>query len=278
VNHDEAHELEGLAGAEPPGPDWDALISAAATNVRPPVVAQQHIRALPGGSRAQLFRCDDGALYAVKFRNNPHGDGRSLFTEQVVALLGKRIGAAVPDVRLVSVTAELLVPLNIDLGGGTAEPGLHHGSCWAEGFSDRLDFLRYPDRNRSAFAALRVLYSWMLCTGDHQVIYRNSEPHEVLSVDHGLFLPGSSGWSAQSLQDHRDALQLDPQFDSLKLTDDEHEPTLNLLETITDEAIADVASASPAEWGITQEERVSLARYAARRRIELLALFGRSGR
>lgn len=224
-----------------------------------------------------MIKCDDGALYSVKFRNNPHGDGRSLFTEQVVGLLGKLIGAPVPDVRPVSVTAELLAAVQIDIGGGAVEAGLHHGSCWADGFSDRLDFLRYPDRNRVEFAALRLLYSWLLCTGDHQVIYRNSEPHDVLSVDHGLFLPGSHNWSLQTLRGHRDVLQLDPMFDTLNLADDEHQPALDRLALVSCEAIADVAAAPPAEWGISQEERVGFADYVSRRKMELIAHFGRSG-
>jgi hypothetical protein len=50
------------------------------------------------------------------------------------------------------------------------EPGVHHGSRWADGFSDRLA-LAYQDENREAFGALDVLYSWTYCAGDHQWIY-----------------------------------------------------------------------------------------------------------
>src|SRR5260370_27258099 len=91
----------GMVGAGPRELDWGSLVSAAAA-ARPPIVAQRHIKALPGGSQAQLFECDDGECYAVKFRGTPHGDGHGIFTEQVVALLGRLIDAPVPAVRLIS--------------------------------------------------------------------------------------------------------------------------------------------------------------------------------
>jgi hypothetical protein len=276
VNGSEGHAEPGAEKQQEP--DWSTLIAAAAANVRPPVVAQQHVKPLPGGSRGQLFKCDDGEQYAVKFRGNPHGDGRGIFTEQVVALLGRLIGAPVPEVRLITVTAELLAPLNIDLGGGPVEPGLHHGSCWAEGFSDRLDFLQYRDRNREAFAALRMLYSLLVCGSDHQAIYRNAEPHDVLSVDHGLFLPYATEWTAEGLRAFSDSVQLDPAFDVLGLTGDEHKPALDRLAPVGPEQIADVAATPPAEWGISQDDRVAFAEFVERRRRNLLASFGRSDR
>jgi hypothetical protein len=267
----------GLAANGRQDPDWHSLLAAAATTARPPVVAQRHVRAIGSGSKPHLFKCDDGQHYAVKFRGNPHGDGRGIFTEQVVARLGQLIGAPVPEVRLVNVTAELLAPLNLDIGGGVAESGLHHGSCWAEGFSDRMNLDRYPDRNREKYAALRLLYSWLVCTGDHQVIYRDAEPHDVLSVDHGMFLPGSTGWTALSLRSFTDDVQPDQAFVALNLTEDEHAPTLDKLGTVSPEAIADVAAAPPAEWGISRDDREAFAGFVERRRVKLLASFGRSG-
>src|SRR6266702_4238299 len=93
---------------------WERLITEAAARVRLPVVAQRYAGGLTSASRPQKFECDDGNLYAVKFRGNPHGNGRAIFTEQVVGLLGRLVGAPVPEVRLVSVTAELLASLSID--------------------------------------------------------------------------------------------------------------------------------------------------------------------
>jgi hypothetical protein len=211
----------------------------------------------------------------VKFRGNPYGNGRAIFTEQVVGLLGRLISAPVPGVKLVSVTAELIAPLSIDFNGQPATAGLHHGSCWAYDFSDRSEFLRYQDRNRPAFAALHLLYSW-LGAGDHQLIYRNSEPHDVMSVDHSAFLPGGSGWTAQSLRDQQDVLAMDANFAPLNLADEEHSEALDASTAVSPQAIAEVAATPPDDWGVPLSDRVAFAEYVARRRIVLLANFGRT--
>lgn len=193
-----------------------------------------------------------------------------------MALAGRLIGAPVPEVKLISITAELLAPLTIDLGGQPVTPGLHHGSRWADDFSDRSDFLRYPDANRVAFGALHLLYSWLHCAGDHQVIYRNTEPHSVLSVDHSCFLPGGTAWTAQTLQEQQDAVQMDPMFGPLTLTDDEYGGALDLLQAVAPEAIAGVAATAPDGWGVPLSDRVAFAGCIAHRRIKLLANFGRT--
>src|SRR6266498_102636 len=209
-------------GEEAQQPSWAELIRSAAGRVAPPVVAEEFVGGLDTASKPQTFRCDDGRLYAVKFRNNPQGDGRAIVAEHVVGLLGSLVGAPVAEVRLVRVTSELLAALNIVFNGGEpAAAGVHHGSCWADGYSDRLGIEpRYADENRQAFAALHIMYSWLHCAGDHQFIYRNAKPHEVLSVDHSYFLPDGNGWTAQRLQERQDQVELDPFFDSLALKDE----------------------------------------------------------
>lgn len=255
-------------------PDWAALVAAAGPS-RPPVVAQEFIESLPSASQPQKFRCNDGRVYAVKFKGNPYGNGRAIYTEQVVALLGHLIGVPVAEVELVSVTAELLGALNITIGGVPAQAGIHHGSRWQDGFSDRADFIRYAEQNREAFGALRVLYSWVHCAGDHQVIYRNEEPHDVLSVDHSCFIADQAGWSVETLRSLQDACQFDQQFDPLGLTEEECSAAVDRLEAITNEEIAHVAATPPDEWGIPPAEREAFAGYVSRRRLRLLANFGR---
>jgi len=238
------------------------------------VVAQEFVGGLTSASRPQKLRCDDGNLYAVKFRGNPYGNGRAIFTEQVVAVLGRLIGAPVPDVRLVRVTDELLSLLNLDINGQPATSGLQHGSLWQEGFSDR-EGLSHLDENRSSFAALRLLYSWLFCAGDHQFIYRNAPPRNVLSVDHSCFLPDGTAWSGRRLEEHQDSVTLDPYFDSLALKEEDQAATLDRLESVERTEIARVTATPPDEWGVLLGERVAFAEYVARRRIRLLEHFGR---
>ncbi|HZD68423.1 MAG TPA: HipA family kinase [Actinomycetes bacterium] len=242
------------------------------------MVAEEFVEGLTSASKPQKFRCDDGQLYAVKFRNNPYGDGRAIVAEHVVSLFGTLIGAPVAEVRLVTVTSELLTQLNIVLdAGGPAAVGVHHGSRWVDGFSDRFD-IRYADENRQAFAALHILYSWLFCNGDHQFIYRNAEPHDVLSVDHSSFLPDGTGWSAQRLRAHQDQLQLDPFFDSLALKQEEAADALDRLARLQPADIARVIATPPDEWGVSADDRVALAEYAEARRRKILENFGLEAR
>lgn len=242
------------------------------------MVADEYVEGLTSASRPQKFRCDDGHLYAVKFRDNPHGDGRAVATEQIVGLFGALISAPVAEVRLVTVTSELLAALNIVFNGGEpAAAGVHHGSRWADGYSDRAE-VRYVDENREAFAALRILYSWLFCAGDHQFIYRNAKPHGVLSVDHSYFLPDGIGWSAQRLRERRDQLEFDPFFDSLVLKQEEAEVALDRLAILSADDVARVVATPPDDWGVSPDDRVALAEYAEGRRLKILEHFGLEAR
>jgi hypothetical protein len=192
-----------------------------------------------------------------------------------VGLLGQQIGAPVPEVKAVNVTTELLTAMNLQLGGQPATPGLHHGSLWQDGYGDKTQFLLYTDANRPAFAALHVLYSWLHCETDHQLIYRDEAPNDPLSVDHTCFLPKGPNWTMQDLQDRQDAVQLDPAFGPLNLTSDEHHEALDRLEAATPEAIATAVASPPDSWGVSLADRLALAEYVARRRVSLLESFGR---
>jgi len=192
-----------------------------------------------------------------------------------VGLFGVLIGAPVAEVRLVKVTSDLLAALNIVFNGGeSATAGVHHGSRWADGHSDRAE-VRHVDENRQAFAALRILYSWLFCSGDHQFIYRNAEPHNVLSVDHSAFLPDGNQWSAQRLRERQDQVEFDPFFDSLTLKDDEAADTLDHLVGLQRVDMARVIATPPDEWGISEEDRVALAEYVDARRRKILEHFRR---
>ena len=132
------------------------LISAAAANRPAPVSAQRHDGGLPSASRPQKFTCSDHALYAIKFVQNNHGDGRGAFNEQIVALCGALIDAPVLRVELIDVPAPIAAALdrdraalNIDF---SPQPGIHHGSRWVDNYSDRAGLDHVSD-NRHRFGA-----------------------------------------------------------------------------------------------------------------------------
>src|SRR6476646_6825285 len=67
--------------------------------------AMRHEGGYQTATKPQKFMCD-GGLYLVKFAQNKYGNGKGIFTEQVVALAGQLIGAQVPQVALVDVPRE----------------------------------------------------------------------------------------------------------------------------------------------------------------------------
>jgi len=256
----------------PPESDWNALIADAAAQRRAPRRAIRHDGGLTSASKPQKFTCDDNELYAVKFLQNQHGNGRAIFNEQVVALTGRLIGAPVPVVELVEVSPALADALRQDaaaLGlGFDPQPGVHHGSQWVgSNVSDRVDLqMQYLDENRNRLGALEVLYCWLPCTSDHQWIYNNDPPHEVFSVDHTPFLPGGPDWTAEGLAAAVTNVALDPQLLRLALVPPDRELAVAKRQSVTDEQIAAVVAQPPDEWGVGAGDRSALASYMAARR------------
>ena len=229
----------------------------------------EHSGGVSTASQPQKFMCDDGQLYLVKLTNNPHGDGKGNVAEQVVARAGALIGAPVPEVALIELAAELIGASQLPV---VPDPGLHHGSRWAYGYTDR-QHLAYVDQNRDRFGALDVLYAWTFCSGDHQWIYRNEPPHHVLSVDHTQFFHGGPGWTAEGLRANSTNMTADATLASLTLTSADRGPALERLRLVTEDDIARIVSVPPSEWGVSMAERVALAQYLHQRREAVLRLF-----
>jgi hypothetical protein len=250
-------------------PDWEDLLQEAVARHLSPVSARRHDGGIETATRPQKLICgDEERLFAVKFIQNNHGDGRGIASEQIVARLGRLIGACVAEVAVVDVSAELVEVIRASPDSHldfVPLPGLHHGSMWALGFSDR-QHLAFIDENRQAFAALHVLAAWAFCNGDHQWIYRNEPPHDVLSVDHTTFFPAGPAWTPQSLAQGEAAVTRDSQFDSIGLAPDEYDAVLERVAAVSAENLAEVVSAPPDDWGLSPTDRKAVASYLWTRR------------
>ncbi len=181
------------------------LLDAACASRPAPIKAEEHAGGLGSASRPQKFYCGQSReLYAVKFAQNNHGDGRGIFNEQVIALLGAILEAPVPRVELVEVSQALVDDLLRDKAmhqlDFDPQAGVHHGSLWAHHHSDRMGLeTQYIDANRQRFGTLDILHQWAMCTGDQQWIYSNTSPNHVLSVDHNPFFPSGCAWTKEQL-------------------------------------------------------------------------------
>src|SRR5437879_5663305 len=100
-------DAAGPEHAEAPAPDLAALLDAAMAAPTGEIAATAHEGGISTASCPQKYKCSDNRLYAVKFKQNNHGDGKAIFNEQAVAALGGLIGAPVAAVELVRVSQAL---------------------------------------------------------------------------------------------------------------------------------------------------------------------------
>lgn len=232
------------------------------------VKAETFLRTWGTFSRPAALQCDDGQVYIVKARQKDRPDSKTLANDHVVARLGMLLGAPVGVPMLVNVPQELIA-LQPELQ--LWENGISHGTRQVEHATERLwlDHHQVPE-NRPRFAMLAVLYGWA-CAADHQLIYANQPPYLVTSVDHGHFFPGGPEWQEASLQGFGSA-ELDQQIVSgCALMHAELSSALQGLEGVNDAAILRAVAAPPSNWGLSMDERVTLAQFFIKRRSELLS-------
>ena len=129
--------------------------------------------------------------------------------------------------------------------------------------------------NRSRFAALQVLYSWVQAS-DHQFIYDTSPPNLVYSYDHGEFFPGGPNWTVDSLRAAADPA-LDPNFDACNLKEDELRSVAERLYEIRPRHIACAVAQVWDTWSVTSEEQIELATYLRARQLKLFPLLPSRG-
>lgn len=228
------------------------------------MLARTPRRPLDGFTKPYLFLCRDGREYVVKGSHN----GRLIVNDHIVSRLGMALGAPVATVGLVNLPAQLIIM--------TPElyyfpPGVCHGSVWVDGCGPR-DTIRHVHigENRRLFAYLAILYGWTGAS-DRQVIYRHSDDHAVLSVDHGEFFPDEGEWTIESLQSTGYAHPDPDMLEKCQLRPADLQMPLAQLERLSEKSIAQAVAAPPDEWGCSIDERVALASYLERRRSELIA-------
>jgi hypothetical protein len=249
--------------------DWTALLAAGTSDRPAPLRAETYLRSFGTGSKPVLLQCSDGGSYVVKGKQA----GRQIVNDQVIAALGRLMGAPVPVPALVDVPAQLIAlqPELQELAPGISlAPGVSHGSTWVPGCSNQ-EPLRHTDAegNNERFAILAVLYGWMQAQ-DHQFIYATASPHLVHSVDHGHFFAGGPNWTVDTLgaTGHADldaTITPHVSWENGLLSD-----VRNRLTNITDEVIAQAVSRPPDDWGLSNSDRSALASYLSRRRGEMV--------
>jgi hypothetical protein len=96
----------------------------------PNATIKRHHRAMEGteagGAQARVFEDTEGRLWMVKAPNNPQ-DGQVLASEFVAAVVGRRLGAAIPQAAVCALSDAIVSGLTF--GDGTPwDPGDGFGS------------------------------------------------------------------------------------------------------------------------------------------------------
>lgn len=248
---------------------WHDLIASVGT--RTPVKALTYQgKKWSTFSLPAVFKCSDAFEYVVKSPRIGLEQARAAVTEQIVSSLGIALEAPVAEVRIVELVPELLKMADSEIGYLGA--GLAHGSKRIPNCSER-EWLKHYDEdvNRSRFAALAVLYGWT-AAADQQLIYHEIPPPYVYSVDHGFFFGSGPSWTESTLNAAPTAtlyqLFVGP---PCNLSVGELLPAIERLRTITMLDIATAVAQPRTEWGITDVERVAVAKFLSRRKTEILS-------
>jgi hypothetical protein len=232
------------------------------------VSATTHLKTFTGMSTAGLFLCTDGEKYVFKHAALQ----RALVAEHIVGRLGIRIGAPCMEVFYGEVPGALIAlqPELARFGVGKC-----HATRFIDGLVERKGQPAYFDIpiNRSRFAALLVLYTW-LHAADHQLMYELAPPNQVYSHDHGLFFPGSHGWSAATIVGATTCAK-DRFFDPIGLLPAELVSSVEALRGVTDIEIDEIVNGALADWGVTDAELVALASCLRARRVDCLTKLGK---
>lgn len=247
--------------------EWKTKIEAAQAEPVESVKAVTFVKSWPSASKPVAVRCDDGETYVAKsIQPGNAGMKTGVTAEQVVARLGRMIGAPVPEVVYVDVPQEM-----IDNQPEMAHmaPGLAHGLKMIPNCSERegIDAVT-SERNKKAYGRLAVLYGWCHA-GDHQLVKTLDADADVYSVDHGHFFPGGPAWNAASLAGAPGPAVPDPQFAAHADADAQAE-ALTHAGNADDDTLAKVVGSSRPEWGVPIEDLVALAKFVSARRDTLV--------
>ena len=172
------------------------------------VLAVQAIRRMRGGAQSQLMLGADGALWVVKFRNNPQGE-RVLANEFLATRIAEAVGLTVPQSEVVEVSDWLVThspEMVLEYGRGErarCAPGLQFGSRFVGGLmpGQVMDYLPETQltevRNLREFAGMLAVDKWAgNCNGRQAVFDRKprERKYRATFIDQG-FCFNAGEWS-----------------------------------------------------------------------------------
>lgn len=233
---------------------WDGLVRSRPTD--PPALSVAAFTPGPStGTFSDTFRvvASDRHEYFVKALDHcPAGHGATLVAEQVVAAVGRLVGAPVCATPLIEIP-EALAGYEVRPGTPLAA-GVAHGSLALE-HADEMGrpslYARQQDDNARRHVGVYALFDW--CYGsDQQWLYDLDDDRRLYSHDHGLYLPGDWHVDAASLTAEVDVPHPLPDPPT-GLSPVAVEEVAVALEAVTRTGLACILNGVPASWPVTDD-------------------------
>jgi hypothetical protein len=259
-----------------PALTWaERLQNGAAERLFQAARAETFVKRRYSASQPIDLKCGDGNLYVVKALRSDIRQGRMMFNDQIVARLGRLIGAPVADVGLIDIPKQL-IDLNPERNTqmGHVIPCIAHGSRCFENVSERVDAFSHvsDDDNKSRFAAAGVLQAWVVAS-DRQFIYETVDPFRVYSVDHGHYFPHGPDWTTAHLTNAAPAAVAADLKNACALSQSDIAEVCVKLNTVSETDIGTILAIPPDTWDVPLPDRIALAEFLWMRRNELIKAY-----
>jgi hypothetical protein len=246
-----------------------------------------------GGAQSQLMLADDGALWVVKFQNNPQ-HLRVLANELIATRLAESVGLTVPKCDVVEVSEWLVKHspgMTLDTGRGGRErcaAGLQFGSRFVGGLmpGQVVDYLPEGQlnelRNPAEFCGMLAVDKWTgNCNGRQAVFERKprERKYRAIFIDQG-FCFNAGDWTFPDAP-LRGVFARNSVY--RRVTGwESFEPWLSRVEKFDADTLWRIAEAVPPEWyggNLATIERLMETMLVRRSKVrELITAFRHSGR
>jgi hypothetical protein len=237
--------------------------------------AIRYLRAMDTGlAKAQLFECDDGNLYVVKFMNNPQGI-RGLPNELICYRLAEMLDLPVPKGHIIYIP-QMIIDLHPPLQDLKVQPGLHFGSQFIHPTQAATEEAIASCVNLDKAPGMLVFDNWVhnFDRNKKNVIVTIGNKPKFYMIDHQCCL-GGGWWTIKKLLRNCDYVKpiwcsMHPRFvpyiDHKGLQD-----AIDTLQSLSRKRIREAVVDIPKEWGVTQDELDVLVYYLDKRKWHVVA-------
>jgi len=228
------------------------------------ICAVEYVRRMRGGAQSQLMRASDGALYIVKFQNNPQGK-RILANELVATRLAERVGLPVAPCAIIQVQSVLIertpeLRIEDETHSVPCAPGLQAASRFVaetKAPEQVWDWMPAPlvgkTRNLNAFAGMLAFDWWTFNRDSRQAVFsRVGSAHKYTAtfIDQGYCFNGTK-WTFPETNvpceyPIRDVYELVDGWGSF-------EPWLSRIERLRESVLWEAVADLPVEWEVPED-------------------------